>query len=122
MSKKILVVDDEPLLVALVKLRLESQGYEVVVAYDGVQALEAVKHSQPDMIVLDIMMPAMKGDEVCRRLRTNQQTKNIPIVVLTGSQHREFADLCLECGADEVLLKPFDSQELLQLIKKRIAA
>ncbi len=88
MAKKILVVDDERHIVRLVEVNLTRAGYDVVTAYDGVEALEAVKNETPDMIVLDVMMPRMDGFEVLRRLQADPETQNIPVIMLTARKRR----------------------------------
>ncbi|MFQ6097982.1 MAG: response regulator, partial [Armatimonadota bacterium] len=84
MAKKILVVDDEKHIVRLVEVNLQRAGYDVVTAYDGVQALEMVKQERPDMLVLDVMMPRMNGFEVLKQLKANPETQEIPVIMLTA--------------------------------------
>ena len=84
MAKKILAVDDERHIVRLVQVNLERAGYEVVTAYDGKDALEKVASEQPDLVVLDVMMPYMDGFEVLQNLRKNQATRELPVIMLTA--------------------------------------
>jgi CheY-like chemotaxis protein len=119
--KKILVVDDEPTLALLVKMRLESHGFSVSIALNGLQALKAIEKSKPDLILLDIVMPEMRGDELCKQLRQEESTRTLPIVIITASQHGELADQCLDFGANGVIMKPFDSQTLLSEIHRHIS-
>src|SRR5205807_6916457 len=84
MAKKILAVDDEQHIVRLVQVNLERQGYEVVTAFDGKEALEKVESEHPDLIVLDVMMPYMDGFEVLQNLKKNQNTREIPVIMLTA--------------------------------------
>jgi len=109
---KILVVDDMPANVRVLKLRLQAEGYEVVEAGDGLEALEKVKEEDPDLILLDIMMPKMNGYEVCRRLKAEEKTRLIPVVMVTALKETADRVKGLEAGADDFLSKPFDPTEL----------
>ena len=121
-KKKILLVDDEPDLVQLVSLRLQAAGYEVEVAYDGQQALDQVKKVKPDLIILDLMLPKMDGYKVCRLLKFDERTRNIPILIFTARAQVEDVTLASECGADAYLTKPFDAQTLLGKLDELLKA
>ena len=114
---KILVVDDYPTNVKLLRRNLEAAGYETVAAYDGEEALEKVAAEKPDLILLDILMPKIDGFAVCRRLRADEATAVVPIIMITAL--RDTADRIrgLEAGADDFLSKPFDRGELLARIE-----
>ena len=84
MAKKILVVDDERHIVRLVEVNLQRAGYDVVVAYDGVEALEVFAREKPDMVVLDVMMPRMDGFEVLKKLQADPESRNVPVIMLTA--------------------------------------
>ncbi|MBI2251462.1 MAG: response regulator transcription factor [Armatimonadetes bacterium] len=115
MSKeKILVVDDEKNIVELVKFNLEKEGYEVICAYDGFEALNLVKKEKPDLVILDIMLPGQGGLEVCRTIR--KDTK-IPIIMATAKGEEIDKILGLELGADDYLTKPFSPRELIARVK-----
>ena len=118
----VLIADDNPDNVELVREVLEGAGYTVVTAYDGNQALLKVAESSPDLIILDVMMPGKDGFEVCRRLKKWEQTRNIPVLMLT-SLH-EVADKVrgIESGADEFLTKPVDMVELQTRVKAQVKA
>jgi CheY-like chemotaxis protein len=105
---KILVVDDESNMRFLIRIVLESDGYEVVEAHHGADALERVKEVRPDLVVTDLMMPVMNGRELIDRLRSDTETSTIPILVVTSNP-----DADVPGGADGALRKPFDSDELL---------
>jgi CheY-like chemotaxis protein len=109
----VLVADDDEDILALVGLRLERAGYEVLAARDGVEALEAVDTRTPDIAVVDVMMPRMDGHELVRRLRARAATRSIPILVLTAVVHDRVADASAAAGADAHMRKPFSPRELV---------
>ncbi len=119
---KILVVDDEAYIVELVKFNLEKEGYEVVVAHDGLIALDMVREELPDLIILDIMIPHMDGLEVCRLLKQDQAYKTIPIIMLTAKGEELDTILGLEMGADDYIKKPFSPREMLARVNARLRA
>jgi class 3 adenylate cyclase len=118
----VLVADDNPDNVTLLREVLEAAAYTVVVAYDGDEALLKVAESNPDLIILDVMMPGKDGFEVCRRLKKWEQTRNIPVMMLTALE--EVADKVrgIEAGADEFLTKPVDMMELQTRVKALVKA
>jgi putative two-component system response regulator len=111
-SPIVLVVDDEDLNIRLIEALLRPQGYEVSVARNGVEALERVRERPPDVILLDIMMPKMNGFETAKHLRADEETRLIPIVMVTALQDVEDRVKALEVGADDFLTKPVDRMEL----------
>ncbi len=117
MSIKILVVEDEITLLDTLEYNLVRQGYHVDTARDGVKALKVAREQQPDLIVLDIMLPGMDGFEVCRTLR---QEMNVPILMLTARAEEVDKVVGLEVGADDYLTKPFSMRELLARIKAHL--
>ncbi|MCF6095877.1 response regulator transcription factor [Thermovorax subterraneus] len=114
---KILVVDDEPFIVELVKFNLESAGYEVITASDGHEALKLIEKEHPNLIILDIMLPGIDGMEICRALRFKMQTKDIPVILLTAKTGEIDKVLGLEMGADDYITKPFSPRELVARVK-----
>ncbi len=116
----ILVVDDEEPIQELLRFNLEKEGYRVSVAKDGQEALKHVENDQPDLIVLDLMLPGMDGLEVCRKLRSNPKFQQIPIIMLTAKGEEIDKVLGLEIGADDYMTKPFSPRELLARIKARL--
>lgn len=122
-KKSVLLVDDDPDFVEAVKVIVESGGYDVRVAYDGKEGLEAVKEYKPDIIVLDVMMPVMDGHAACAALKSDEATKEIPIILLTAVADRvttskySHRDM-LESEAEDYMPKPVDPPELLNLIKR----
>jgi len=113
-KEKILVVDDERNIVELLKYNLEKEGYEVLSAYDGFEAVNIAKQDRPDLIILDIMLPGQGGLEVCRILR--KETK-IPIIMATAKGEEIDKILGLELGADDYVTKPFSPRELVARVK-----
>jgi len=114
---KILVVDDEYNIVDILKVNLEREGYTVIAAYDGIQAIETATTQKPDLILLDCMLPRMDGFDVCRKLR---QQMNIPIVMLTAKSEEIDKVLGLELGADDYITKPFSVREVLARVKAHL--
>lgn len=115
---KILVVDDVPQNVRLLEMNLKAEGYQVVAAYGGQEALKKVETENPDLVLLDIMMPVMDGYEVCRRLRKNRRTRALPIVMITAYQKGVKKKIeALDAGADDFITKPFDRYEILARVR-----
>ena len=108
--KKILIVDDEPVVVTLLKSRIESRGFKVETATEGFGALEKAKTWQPDFILLDIIMPGLDGFEVCRRLKAMKETAHIPVVLFTAAQETQLGVLAQKAGAARMIQKPFVDQ------------
>lgn len=115
-KKRILVVDDEPELVELVKMRLEANGYDVMTACDGQEGLDQARNGCPDLVILDLMLPRLNGYEVCRLLKFDQKFQAIPIIILTARAQEKDERLGLECGANVYVRKPFSAAELLDRI------
>ena len=106
--KKILVVDDEVDLVETVRFPLEMEGYHVLVSYNGEDALNQARKENPDLILLDLMLPKLDGYKVCRLLKFDERYKHIPILMLTAKTQEKDKVLGLETGADEYITKPFE--------------
>ena len=121
MTKKILLVDDEPSMVQLVRRRLEEEGYQVVIAVDGQEAVDKARTERPDLIVLDVMLPKLMGFSVCARLKTDPQYARIPIILLTAKSQTKDEELGRTAGADAYIRKPFESKELLAAIARLLA-
>ena len=114
---KILVVDDEPDIVELVTYNLKKEGFDVSPAFDGEEALARIRKEKFDFIILDLMLPGIQGVEICRIMRSDPLTKNIPIIMLTAKGEEIDKILGLEIGADDYMTKPFNPRELLARIK-----
>lgn len=121
MSEKILIVDDDIDSLKLIGLMLQRHGYEVVAASAGTQALSKAMADHPDLIILDIMMPDMDGYEVCRRLRSNPETRSIPIIMFTAKTLVDDKVAGFEAGADDYLTKPTHPAELASRVKAILA-
>jgi response regulator RpfG family c-di-GMP phosphodiesterase len=114
---KILCVDDEPLNLSLLEAMLSPRGYDVVTAVNGPEALEKIRAEQIDICLLDVMMPGMDGFEVCRRIKADEESGNIPVVMITALADRENRIRGIEAGAEDFISKPFDKAEVLARIK-----
>ena len=114
---KILVVDDEKPISDIIKFNLEKEGYEVVVAYDGEAALEQVEAENPDLIILDLMLPKIDGLEVAKRVRAKH---TMPIIMVTAKDSELDKVLGLELGADDYVTKPFSNRELVARVKANL--
>lgn len=120
-KKKIMVVDDEEDITKLVQLMLEIEGFEVVAAHSGQEALDKVCDEMPDLILLDIMMPEMDGWEVYRRLKQDKRTTDIPVAMLTAKTTPLDINIGLHVAkADDYITKPFERKDLLERIKRML--
>lgn len=117
MQGKILVVDDEQPIADILKFNLEKEGYEVICAFDGITAVELAFAEEPDLILLDLMLPGKDGMDVCREIRTRM---HMPIIMLTAKDAEIDKVLGLELGADDYVTKPFSTRELLARVKAQI--
>ncbi len=120
MAKKILVVEDEPELVKALDVRLRSQGYEVITAFDGEEGLRKAREESPDLIILDLMLPKMDGFKVSRMLKFDERYAHIPVIMLTAKSEREDKALGKETGADEYITKPFEWEHLSKVVKSHL--
>lgn len=114
MAKKILVVDDEMPIAEILKYNLEEEGYQVIVAFNGEEALQKVSSESPDLVILDIMMPQKDGYTTCREIR---QKSSIPIIMVTAREDEVDKVLGLELGADDYVTKPFSAREVVARVK-----
>jgi CheY-like chemotaxis protein len=117
MAKKILVVDDDPIILRLIASRLKNSGDDVVSALDGESSLKKAITEKLDLVLLDIIMPGLNGFEVCKRLKENDKTKDIPVIMLTALAGEKDLSKGLEEGANCFTTKPFSAVDLLQEIK-----
>ena len=113
---RILVVDDEIYIVHILDFSLGMEGYEVITALDGEQALEKARADKPDLIVLDIMMPKLDGYETCKRLKADPETKDVPVILLSAKGRNVDQKVGFEVGADDYITKPFSPRKLVERI------
>lgn len=118
MSKKILIVDDEPNIIFSLEFLLQREGYQVAAAANGEEALRQITEFQPDMILLDVMLPKKNGFEVCQEIRCNPAWSSIKIVMLTAKGLDTEMQKGLALGADAYMTKPFSTMELMALVRK----
>lgn len=111
----ILLVDDEPNIIQLARMYLEREGYRIISAADGKEAMETIRTKKPDLVVLDVMLPELDGLEVCKRLR--REKNNVPVIMLTARDDDIDKILGLELGADDYMTKPFNPRELTARVK-----
>ncbi|MGQ3684866.1 MAG: response regulator [Candidatus Loosdrechtia sp.] len=116
-KEKILVVDDEQDLVKLIRYHLEKDGYKVITAFDGENALFLARREKPELIILDLMLPGIDGFEVCRKLKANQELANSAIVMLTAKGEKDDITVGLKLGADDYVTKPFSPKELIARVE-----
>ncbi len=121
MNWTVLVVDDEPLTQDLLRLMLEPAGFRVSGAEDGLEALQMVEEERPDVMILDVMMPRMDGIAVCKTLRSNANTADLPIVMLSGKTHLGAVEEGLQAGANRYLPKPMSRMDLIQNLREVLA-
>src|SRR3954468_8946282 len=120
-AAKVLVADDEPHLLRLVKFRLEREGYDVLTATDGDEALALARRQQPDLCVLDVMMPKRSGFDVLRELRNDPQLAGMKVIMLTARAQDRDVDAGFSLGADDYITKPFSPQELRVRVNAHLA-
>ena len=119
MTNKILLIEDELDLAEVTKMRLKNSGYEVVSALNGEEAFTFLQKDIPDLILLDLLLPGMQGEEICKKLKCDDRLKAIPIILFTASAS-DVAKLTKEVCADDYILKPFEPEDLLSKVKKFI--
>ena len=120
-KKKILIVDDDTSITLSISFVLEKEGYAVIIAVDGEEAVKKAKEELPHLIVLDIMLPKINGFEVCKRLKANVQTREIRIIMLTAKGDEKDKRLAEELGVNAYITKPFNIDTLLSEIRKGVA-
>lgn len=118
---RILICDDDPLLIELISFRLKAKGFDVITASDGEEALAKLASAQPSLIVLDAMMPRLDGFEVLSRMKSDDAVSHIPVIMLTARKGEKDIVSALQRGADDYLVKPFIPEELLARLSKLLA-
>jgi len=117
MEPQVLIVEDEEAIITLLKYNLEREGFRVFTAMDGEEALITLREKKPDVVVLDWMLPSLSGIEICRQMRRNPETKNIPVIMLSARGEEDDRVRGLDCGADDYVVKPFSPSELIARIR-----
>jgi DNA-binding response OmpR family regulator len=120
MPKKILIVDDEPQIALLLNARLRAHGYQVLVAYDAIQGFRTAINEDPDLVLLDLRMPAGGGAGVFDNIRNNVKTALIPVIFMTAHPNAEIEYACMDEGAVDFISKPFDPEDVLKKVKKAL--
>jgi DNA-binding response OmpR family regulator len=120
-KKKILIVEDEETLLELEAVLLRLKGYDVEGVMDGQSALETVATMNPDLILLDIMLPKIDGFEVCRQIKANEATRHIPVIMLTAKKSKEDLAMSEQVGADGYITKPFRSSMVIETIQRLLS-
>ncbi len=117
MSSRVLIIEDDPSIVEMLRYNLEKAGFEPLVAMDGEEGVMLVEEEDPDLVVLDWMLPLMSGIEVCRRIRRRPESKDLPIIMLTAKGEETDRVRGLESGADDYVVKPFSPSEMMARIR-----
>jgi len=117
LQPNVLIVEDEPPLVELISYNLEKAGFQVQIARDGDEAMLAVEEQMPDLVLLDWMLPYVSGIEICRRIRRNPDTRDLPIIILTARGEEDDRIRGLDAGADDYVVKPFSPSELVARVR-----
>ena len=121
-AKRVLICDDDPVILRLIQVNLELEGYEVLLAHDGERAIEVAQAVRPDLIILDIMMPRLDGYQTCERLKADDSTKAIPVVFLSAKAQHSDVEKGKAYGVAEYLTKPFDQNDLVAVVERHLGA
>ncbi len=116
--KRILVIDDEPDITNMVKVRLEANSFEVITAFDGDEGFKKLRFEKPNLVILDVMLPGMGGYELCARIKASESTMGIPVLMLTARVGDIDKKMGFQCGADSYIPKPFESDTLLSEVSR----
>jgi len=114
----VLVADDEEDIKVVLRMFLEAVGYEVVTAFDGLDALEQIKSTKPDVVLMDIMMPVIDGIEVVRQMKATPGIRDIPVVMLTAAAQSDMVERAIQAGAADYIVKPFEPETVQKAIEK----
>jgi CheY-like chemotaxis protein len=121
MAKKILIVDDNEFIVEVMTYILSNNGYEVVALYDGEDVINQIKTGNPDLVILDMMLPGADGRDICKAIKNNIETKNLPVILCTGSSNLNL-NMNQQGSPNDVLCKPFDIDSLVYMVAYQLAA
>lgn len=114
---KVLLVDDSPQVLEQQKAVLEKTGVDIITAHTGPEAIKKIHLEKPDIVFLDLMLPDMNGDEVCRFIKNDPRLKDIAVIIVTAREESQIMQRCFRCGCDAYIKKPFTAQELLEKLK-----
>lgn len=120
-EKRILIADDDPVILRLLQVNLELEGYDVVTANNGQEAVDAAGAEKPDLVILDIMMPRLDGYQACEQLKSDDATRHIPVIFLSAKAQQGDIERGKSYGVAEYLTKPFDPSELLEVVERHIS-
>ena len=120
--KKVLIVDDESIMISVIQRHVSNAGYDFDVASNGQEALDKINKEVPDMVLLDLMMPGLNGFETCRRIRANEKTKKLPVVIVTALHSDSDSSDAASCGANEFLVKPVEGTLLAKTLRHYIGS
>lgn len=113
----VMIADDEEDIKIILSMYLENMGYDIVTAYDGLDALACAKERKPDIILMDIMMPVLDGIEVTRQIKASEELKDIPVVMLTAAAHSGMVEKAMAAGAEDYIAKPFEPEKVHEVIQ-----
>ena len=120
--KTVLIVDDESIMVSLLQRHVSNAGYDFDVASNGQEALDKINKEPPDIVLLDLMMPGLNGFETCRRIRANEKTKKLPVIIVTALHSQSDSSDAASCGANEFLSKPVEGTLLAKRLRHHIGS
>lgn len=120
-EKRILIADDDPVILRLIQVNLELEGYEVITANNGQEAVDTAMAEHPDLVILDIMMPRLDGYQACEQLKASDVTKQIPVIFLSAKAQQGDIEKGQSFGVAAYLTKPFDPSELLEVVEKHVS-
>ncbi|MDQ3646599.1 MAG: response regulator [Actinomycetota bacterium] len=120
-EKRILICDDDPAILRVLQVNLEIEGYQVYAAHHGEEAVELAIANQPDLVILDIMMPRLDGYQACEKIKANEATRDTPVIFLSARAQQSDIDRGKSFGVSEYLTKPFDPMELLEVVERLIS-
>ncbi len=120
--KKVLIVDDEASMVSVLQRHVSNAGYAVETASNGQEALEKIKNAVPDLVLLDLVMPGINGFETCRRIRSDERTKKLPVLIISALRSEADSSAAVACGANEMIVKPVDAESLTKRLRHHLGS
>ena len=120
-EKRILIADDDPVILRLIQVNLELEGYQVILANNGQEAVDTALKESPDLVILDIMMPRLDGYQACEQLKASDVTKDIPVIFLSAKAQQGDIEKGKSFGVADYLTKPFDPSELLEVVERHVS-